>query len=119
MEETQQTTLMATPGSLWKRESDFNERRWADSEILFLEPWSGLLLLLGPLTDFTWLRTEEQHRLSEASHCRGHGATMPFQKASPASKACLQGRLQETGCVTHAAKSISSPQCGCSLTSLR
>lgn len=39
--------------SLWKRKSDFNKRKWENSEILFLEPWMGLPLLLGLPTDFS------------------------------------------------------------------
>lgn len=81
-----------------------------DSEILFLEAWAGLLLLLEPPADFG-CGSGPSGRLQAWRP----PATMPFQKSSPASKACLQGHLQETGRVTQAAGSATSSQRGCSL----
>lgn len=43
----------------WKRESDFNERRWVDFEIFFLEFWLGFLFFFGLFIDFMWFRMEE------------------------------------------------------------
>lgn len=89
-----------TPVSFWRRKIDFNKRRWANSEILFLERWMGLPLLLGHLQTQKWLRTEATRH-----------AMLPFWKSSSTWKTYLKGHHQGTCCMTHAIPSCVAAHC--------